>query len=120
MKKGITYFFLIVYATVMLKPLVPYISDFVAHVFWSYEHISTVHFEHGKYHTHYESLEAAKKENPEKNGGASKSITSVPEHIISEEEYIFRIQPNDTSYLLAALSFTEQAYHHDNFRPPKA
>lgn len=120
MKKGITYLFLIVYATVMFKPLVPYVSDLMAHMFWNYEHISTVHFEHGKYHTHYESLEAAKKDDPEKNGGISKSVTSVPEHTIFEDGYTFHTPLASTDYPLPAFYFTKQAYHSHNFRPPKA
>ena len=120
MKKGITYLFLIVYTTVMLKPLAPYVSDVVAHIFWKYEHISTVHFEHGKYHTHYESLEAAAKRDPVPNSNLSKNVESVPDHIFCEERRLFHSPTISAVHLPAVCPFAMQAFYPPNFRPPRA
>ncbi len=121
MKKGITYLFLMVYTTVMLKPLVPYVSDMVAHVFWNYEHISTVHFEHGKYHTHYESLQAAAKQDPFSNTSLTKNTDTVPEHIFYEEHLLFYC-PSTMAIVPfpASCLFAKQLVYPSNFRPPKA
>jgi len=120
MTKGITYLFLIVYATVMLKPLVPYVSDLAAHIFWNYEHISTVHFEHGKYHTHYESLEAAARQDPISNSSLTKNTESVPEHIFCEEHPLFHCPAVQVIHIPATNLFAKQAFYPLNFRPPKA
>lgn len=120
MKKGITYLFLVVYTTVMLKPLVPYVSDFVAHVCWQYEHISTVHYEHGKYHTHYESLAAAAKQDPLQKSSLAKNTDTVPEHISFDEPPLFWSTSIKTVHTPSSYLFAKQAYYPGSFRPPKA
>ena len=62
MKKIISILLVVIYSFGLLKPLSPYICDFVAHTFWEYEHIATIHYSEGKYHVHVEVESLVKKE----------------------------------------------------------
>lgn len=57
MKKQLAILLLLCYTLVWLRPLVPVVSNWLAHTFWLSEHITTVHYENGHYHVHYELKE---------------------------------------------------------------
>lgn len=82
MKKIITYLLLFSYTTSIVMPVLPFAKDLIAHTFWAYEHISTVHLENGKYHTHFESLSLAKKADTEKTNDVAKDPSFAAEHTI--------------------------------------
>lgn len=84
MKLAITYLLLFTYSTIMLKPLLPYTSDIIAHVFWYSDHIATVHSHNGKFHVHKEIMEASKNNNPEKNSNILKKDASPNEHLANK------------------------------------
>ena len=67
MKKLLLHIVLFSYAIVMVKPALPYMSDFIAHVLFYQHHMATVHFENGKYHVHKEVVKNVKEENSGKN-----------------------------------------------------
>lgn len=71
----------------------PYVSDAVAHVLWYNDHIATVHFENGKYHVHKESVEAAKKTNPDQDNDLLKKNTPAQEHLMSSVTPVFSVYP---------------------------
>ncbi|MGL5889352.1 MAG: hypothetical protein ACRC3B_05670 [Bacteroidia bacterium] len=87
MKRQLATILLLCYASVLLRPLVPVVSDFLAHTFWSSEHIATVHYENGHYHVHYELKEINKndvdpaQQTPDKKSGTE----NVQVHIITNE-----------------------------------
>lgn len=81
MKKIITYILLFAYTTSTVMPVLPYATDALAHTFWLYQHISTVHYENGNYHSHYEAATIAKKTSTEKQNDTSKLISFATEHI---------------------------------------
>lgn len=89
MKKALSYLVLFAYGAVMLMPVLPYISDKVAHTFWLYEHISTVHYEHGQYHTHYQEVEIAKKTSTEHSNSNPKNNGFSDEHTTTTFAYHF-------------------------------
>ncbi|MEO5641942.1 MAG: hypothetical protein ABIQ40_20540 [Bacteroidia bacterium] len=64
MKKQVAILLLVCYSLALIRPLVPALSDFMAHSFWKTEHLATVHIENGKYHLHVD-LEKAGKEDPQ-------------------------------------------------------
>jgi hypothetical protein len=68
----------------MFKPVVPYISDLVAHLLFFKDHMRTVHAHHGKFHVHGEVAEAAKNDQPAKSTNNGKNDTPGNEHIIIE------------------------------------
>lgn len=102
----------------MFKPLLPYLSDFVAHVCWYSQHLATVHYEHGKYHVHYE-VNKAEKNNSQENSTAAGKEVFANEHLIVLCQYhhpsykfiksIFALQP---SHVL-------DGYLKDNDIPPR-
>jgi hypothetical protein len=87
MKKALLHILLFSYVTVIIKPVMPSLSDLVAHVFWYSHHMATVHYEHGKYHVHYDYLEAAKKESKEKTPAHTINNRDDNEHLAVTEVY---------------------------------
>lgn len=81
MKTIIAYFLIFTYAASMLKPVLPYFSDAIAHVFWYSDHMATMHFEHGKFHVHLQSAEAAKADLQGKGSNTLKSEISASDHL---------------------------------------
>ncbi len=120
MKKIITYLLLFSYTTSVVMPILPFAKDLIAHTFWAYEHISTVHLENGKYHTHFESLSLAKKADPEKTNDVAKAPTFAAEHIIvTNQTFDFHspITPiKNYSQLVFYLPYT---YFISDVPPPK-
>lgn len=81
MKKAALYILLFSYTTVMLKPVAPWFSDIVAHVFYNSQHMATVHYENGKLHVHKEIIDNAKKDEPEKQAPSSKKENAASDHV---------------------------------------
>ena len=94
MKTAILYLLLITYATNLLRPVLPYVSDAAAHIFWYSKHVSTVHYENGKYHVHMEALNAAKKTDIPKSTIPGKSVTSLEEHMVSNTDFMVSTWPS--------------------------
>lgn len=55
------YLLLAVYAFALVRPILPVVTDVVAHTFFKMQHIATVHVENGKYHVHIELEKASEK-----------------------------------------------------------
>lgn len=81
MKKGILYILLFTYSTMMFKPLLPYITDVVAHTLFYQSHMATVHFENGKFHVHKEIINETKKEQQAGNTQQLKKDNQPNDHI---------------------------------------
>ncbi len=64
----------------MCKPLLPYVSDGIAHVFFYAQHMATVHYENGKLHVHKEVIDNAKKEASQKELPSAKKENSAGDH----------------------------------------
>ncbi len=73
---------ILVFALVMLKPVMPYISDTVAHVFWYSQHMATVHYEDGKYHVHKEAVADIQKDATQKDTGLLKKVFAPTEFVV--------------------------------------
>jgi len=110
---------LVVYATLLVKPVVPYFVDIAQHIFNYSEHITTVHFENGKYHVHNELKEAAKKRNQQKESPNLKKDSSQNECIghAAINKLIFRLRLKKTHYHTSSnLVFLHLA---NDYPPPK-
>lgn len=85
MLKALTYLLVIAYISLLVKPVMPYFFDALAHMLWKYEHIATVHKEKGNYHLHYELVNSAEK----KDTGTTIPITGTDPlaapHILSDK-----------------------------------
>ncbi|MEO7312860.1 MAG: hypothetical protein ABIX01_20920 [Chitinophagaceae bacterium] len=104
----------------LLKPVLPYVSDFLAHAFWKYEHIATVHKENGKTHIHYELQQAAKENGTDKSNAASNMETSVTPHVMSLLAYDFSLLPVRQSHWPAFIFYLPSVKLSGNYPPPKA
>jgi hypothetical protein len=121
MKKIILYIVLLSYTVVMLKPAMPYVSDFIGHVFFYAKHMATVHQENGKYHVHFETAKDAAKETSDKTTTpSSKKDTSPNEHIIAivKQPAIF-IATVITKYPLTSAAATINGVAKNNYPPPR-
>lgn len=119
MKKFVTYLLLFTFSTMLLKPAMPYVTDVLAHSFWYANHMSTVHFENGKYHVHKEVIDTEKESNQEKNTTLLKSFYSQDIFIASSWSYQSFLVA-DQPILFATHSVQLNAmYTGCNFRPPR-
>lgn len=64
----------------MVKPALPYVSDFIGHIFFYTQHMATVHLEDGKMHIHKEIVDNAKKEASQKEIPAAKKDNTANDH----------------------------------------
>jgi len=119
MKKILLYLLLFSYTIIVFKPLYPSIADAMAHIFWYSEHMATVHYEHGKYHVHYEYAQAAKNSYPQKDTSLPKS-ESFNEHLMAADAYGFSLSPIIKNKFFTASSCIPSRCLNNDFPPPKA
>jgi hypothetical protein len=120
MKKALLYLLLFSYTTLVCKPLLPSLSDAIAHIFWYSDHMATVHYEQGKYHVHYEYQQAAKNEYPQKDTNLPKSADTVSEHLAVIDTYHSFHPAVTTVYLSIASSHLLHTHLDSDIPPPKA
>ncbi len=120
MKKLLLHIVLFSYAIVIVKPALPYVSDFIAHVLFYKQHMATVHFENGKYHVHKEIVKDIKEENSNKNSLPEKKKNTTEEYTISSGNVITRfsslIAINYRTYLQENIDTPYLPY---NYPPPR-
>lgn len=93
MKKLFLHIILISYAALLFKPVLPFVNDFVGHVFFYAKHLATVHEENGRYHVHLEAAKNSSEENSKEANmpPSSKQDNTVTEHcfFIIKDESVF-------------------------------
>ncbi len=104
----------------MLKPVSPYISDAVEHIFNYTQHMATVHYENGKYHVHKEIVDNAKKNNPVKETPSSKKEKSANDHIAIQQKQTAPDLPANISYQFTSSSNLHNNYLAADYPPPRA
>ncbi len=84
MKKLLLHIILISYAALLFKPVMPYVNDFVGHVFFYAKHLATVHEENGHFHVHLEAAKNSSEENNNKSDtpSPSKKDNSITAHCL--------------------------------------
>ena len=121
MKKLLLYIVLFSYAIVMVKPALPYVSDFIGHILFYKQHMATVHFENGKYHLHKEVAKNIKEENSGKNSLPEKKKNTVDEYNTgtSNKAQILYISTSDKAYGNYMLQHIISPYLSYNYPPPR-
>ena len=119
MKRVLLYLLLFAYTVIVCKPVLPGIADGIAHIFWYSEHIATVHYEHGKYHLHYEYQDAAKKSYPEKDTSLPKSTNTDSEHFMADYTDLTPAPLIINTYFPLLPSFLPCRHLNCDFPPPK-
>ena len=120
MKQIALYIVLLSYSTVMLKPLSPYISDTVEHIFNYTQHMATVHYENGKYHVHKELVDNAKKNIPAKETPVSKKENSANDYISTQQKQAVQISLSYIAYQFSSASKLINNYLAGDYPPPRA
>lgn len=105
MRQTTAYYLMLLYLTVMLKPLMPLVADSAAHFFNEAWHEATVHARYGTHHTDREIANTGSENDPVKNGGSLKSEDPVPTHVLSKEYNAdFKIKKRIVPYVLFKTS----------------
>ena len=87
MKIIAAYYFLLLYALAMCKPILPVVQDELAHIFWKAKHLATVHHHHGDHHAEEEIAEAEHEKDADKQPATTKISEPVSVHIVVESLY---------------------------------
>jgi len=119
MPKGIVYILLFAYSISLLRPVLPYVSDFAAHVFWYSKHMATVHYENGKFHIHKDLNAASESSSPEKGSPAGSKHESVAEHLVFAHTLLiipFPTQPDSNNSTPGIISIAQPI----DLPPPRA
>ena len=120
MKKAALYFLLFSYAMVILKPVAPYVSDAVDHIFYYSQHMATVHYENGKMHVHKEIVNNAKENQSAKELPASKKDNSANDHISLQQKQSLHAQPVIRTYHFLSTVNLQINYLSGDYPPPRA
>ena len=104
----------------LLKPVLPFVSDCIAHVFFYAHHMATVHYENGKYHVHYEMAKDSKEERSDKNTSTSKKDNPVNEHLVTVyKQPVYVIALSDNEYALTTSPSLLNGDIKNNYPPPR-
>ena len=89
---------MLLYITVMLKPLIPIVSDWYSHEFNEIEHLTKVHAVYGSHHLQKELFET----------GSENSKTKTPNSLGAEDQVSFHISPEQNKSTPAVREVTIQ------------
>lgn len=103
----------------MIKPVSPYITDAVAHIFYYTQHMATVHYEDGKLHVHKEVIDEAKKTQSQSESPASKKDNSTADHISTTYKNITGPFFNPFTYFPCSTVLTHDNFSYGDFPPPR-
>ena len=122
MKKLLLYIVLSSYAIVMIKPALPYVSDFIGHLVFYKQHMATVHFENGKYHVHKEVVKDVKEENSGKNSLPEKKKNSMQyEYVaVANKQNLQTVNLLSTAYSIYLQQNNSSPYIAYNYPPPRS
>lgn len=120
MKIFLSYLLVGIYATILIRPVMPTLADLVSHVLNYKEHNATVHKHDGKLHVHNEYIATANKDfnNTGALNHSYKKVDKPNEHIIAFTHDIIlsslslQIQLNLLLQRLSSISLP------DDLRPP--
>ena len=101
-QKGLVCILFFIYSLSLVKPVLPVISDTIAHIFWYSQHIATVHSEKGKYHLHIAVMKATDQKNQDQSIPFGKSEIKVNEHMAN-------------SFLISLTLISRRLLHHPHF-----
>jgi hypothetical protein len=121
MKKIILHIVLLSYAVVLIKPVLPYVSDFIQHTFFYASHMATVHYENGKYHVHYQTAKEAAEEKQDKSNlpTQKKQTTTTEDVVITDKQVLPFIAAVNLSYNITAAPCTSNGVSNLNYPPPR-
>ena len=120
MKQIALYIILFSYSMVILKPVSPYISDAVEHIFNYTQHMATVHYENGKYHVHKELVNNDKKNSPAKENSTAKKENSANDHISIQQKESVTVSILNRIFQIPVSASLQHNYLPGDYLPPRA
>src|ERR1022692_2264038 len=120
MRAPIAYYMMIVYFTVMFKPLLPIVRDVVSHTFAEAIHIATVHAIYGSNHLQKELAQTCDSNSNNKHQGPNNGQDEVQVHV-SATEFICHLFPSAIGihFQTSGLSPLENGFLAQDAPPPK-
>jgi hypothetical protein len=101
MRGTIAYYFVLIYITVMFRPLIPVIKDTFSHAFSEAIHMATVHAVYGSNHLQKELDNTTDNSNGKHHAGSGFE-EQVPVHV-SANEYVHYIKRDQRSRAYSCL-----------------
>jgi hypothetical protein len=111
-------FVLVCYILLMFKPVVPLLSDMIAHTFWEKQHLLLVHEVHGRFHIHQELANAGHQSDHEKSN-ESKAETEVYLNVAPTVLKVFLSALIHGSYLSFLSNYPVSNHRDASYPPPK-
>ncbi len=106
----------------LIKPVMPYVNDFIGHVFFYAEHIAAAHIENGRFHVHIEAAKTAGEENNKEDNtpSSSKKDNSITEDcvfLVTDETLLC----NSTNFSYVPVKNDAAVYSEaeKNYPPPR-
>lgn len=90
MKSPAAYYLLLLYVSVMFKPLIPILDDAWSHAFSGIEHISLVHAKYGSNHVQKNIADAEQSEKNHPSSSTLKNSEQVAYHLTLSNPYNIR------------------------------
>jgi hypothetical protein len=118
MKSIPAYYLLLLYTVAICRPVFPLLNDYLAHTFWTAEHLVTVHQHQGTNHVHYELKEAAEKGNQEQAAGAMFETFSV--HLLPDNSFAEQHTTSVCLQQVTRISYIASPFLEKHTPPPKA
>ncbi len=110
---------MLLYITVMFKPLIPIFNDFWSHEFNEIEHISIVHAKYGSHHLQKEVADT-NSDNNQKGQNSLKAEDQVPFHVSAKEyKFDFKISLVDKKFLVFKFQKLISVFISKEGPPPK-
>ncbi len=120
MKSPVAYYLMLLYITVMLKPLLPIATDWWSHEFNEIEHISKVHAVYGSHHLQKEVADTSSENDHNKDQNAAKSEDQLSFHVSPEiYQYNVIVSSSDRRYHTFKLSKPAAVFISNQAPPPK-
>lgn len=119
MKFPTAYYLLLLYFTVVLKPVIPMITDAVSHTFANAVHMDTVHAKYGNNHLESELAAAGENDN-NKDQNSLKVQDQVPVHFAEDQKnLVFSVKESSGAYPDTKVDNFPSVFLSKHLPPPK-
>ena len=120
MRVLITYYLMLLYITVMFKPLIPLVSDALSHTFSKAIHIATVHAVYGSHHLEKELSNSSSDNANSSHQNTVNTEDPVPLHVSTNEwVYDFCFDGTGKDHPSLKLSKLKAGFILKSFPPPR-
>jgi hypothetical protein len=120
MRVPVAYYLMLLYVTVMFKPLIPIVTDAISHTFSEAIHIATVHAIYGSNHLERELSNTDSDNANSKHQNNANAEDQVPLHVSTNEcMFDFCFTRTGMDYFSLTLYKLKAGFILKNFPPPR-